>query len=140
MNKTRSQIESEVSEAIIRFEKEYMGRGPVETRTYLLEDMILVRLSNVLTKAELQLAKAADSVRGSDLIKEVRIQLLEKGRPLLEAVVEDVTGCKVVSLHTDISTVTGERVILFTLDREPTIRKDLGCGTLLSMAKRRESS
>lgn len=126
MNKTRSQIESEVSDAIIRFEKEYMGRGPVETRTYLLEDMILVRLSNVLTKAELQLAKAADSVRGRDLIKEVRIQLLEKGRPLLEAVVEDVTGCKVVSLHTDISTVTGERVILFTLDREPTIRKDSG--------------
>lgn len=122
MKKSKVQIESEVSEAIIRFEKEYMGRGPVETRTYLLEDMILVRLSNVLTKAEIQLVKASDSVRGRDLIKEVRIQLLEKGRPLLEAVVEDITGCKVKSLHTDISTVTGERVILFTLDREPSIQ------------------
>lgn len=122
MKKSKVQIESEVSEAIIRFEKEYMGRGPVETRTYLLEDMILVRLSNVLTKAEIQLVKASDSVRGRDLIKEVRIQLLEKGRPLLEAVVEDITGCKVKSLHTDISTVTGERVIIFTLDREPYIQ------------------
>jgi len=128
MNKTRSQTESEVSEAVIRFEKEYMGRGPVETRTYLLEDMILVRLSNVLTKAELQLAKASDSPRGRDLIKEVRIQLLEKGRPLLEAVVEDITGCKVVSLHTDISTVTGERVIIFTLDRVPQVRPDRASG------------
>jgi uncharacterized protein YbcI len=124
MNQTRSQIESDVSEAIIRFEKEYMGRGPVETRTYLLDDVILVRLNNVLTKAELQLAKATDTTRGRDLIKEVRIQLLEKGRPLLEAVIEDITGCKVVSLHTDISTITGERVILFTLDREPVLRND----------------
>jgi len=115
--KSKVQVESEVCEAIIRFEKEYMGRGPVETRAYMLEDLILVRLSNVLTKAEIQLVKGSASVRGRDLIKEIRIQLLENGRPLLEAVVEDITGCKVVSLHTDISTVTGERVILFTLDR-----------------------
>lgn len=121
MKKSKVQIESEVSEAIIRFEKEYMGRGPGETRTYVFDDMILVRLSNVLTKAEHQLVKGSDSVRGRDLIKEIRIQLLEKGRPLLEAVVEDITDCKVVSLHTDISTVTGERVILFTLDRALTI-------------------
>lgn len=121
MSKSKVQIESEISEAIIRFEKEYMGRGPVETRTYVLDDMILVRLSNVLTKAEHQLVKGSDSVRGRDLIKEIRIQLLEKGRPLLEAVVEDVTDCKVISLHTDISTVTGERVILFTLNRPLTI-------------------
>lgn len=118
MKKSRVQIESEVSDAIVRFEKEYMGRGPTETRTYVLSDLILVRLSNVLTKAELQLVKGSDSVRGRDLIKEIRVELLEKGRPLLEAVVEDITGCKVKSLHTDISTITGERVILFTLDRE----------------------
>lgn len=117
--KSKIQIESEISEAIIRFEKEYMGRGPVETRTYLLENMLLIRLSGVLTKAELQLANANDSGKGRGLIKEVRIQLLEKGRPLLEAVVEDVTGCKVISLHTDISSKTGERVILFSLDRTP---------------------
>lgn len=119
--RTRSQIESEISEAIIRFEKEYMGRGPVETKSYLLDDLILIRLNAVLTKAELQLAKSTESVRGRELIKEVRIQLLEKGRPLLEAVVEDVTGCKVVSMHTDISTVTGERVIIFTLNQVPVV-------------------
>ncbi len=119
--RTRTQIESEISEAIIRFEKEYMGRGPVETKSYLLDDLILIRLNAVLTKAELQLAKSTESVRGRELIKEVRIQLLEKGRPLLEAVVEDVTGCKVVSMHTDISTVTGERVIIFTLNQVPVV-------------------
>ncbi len=117
-NKTKGMLEAEISEAVIKFEKEYMGRGPLETKTYIINDMVLVRLKRVLTQAEHQLAMPGDVSNGRDLIKQVRIKLLEKGRPLLEAVVESITGCKVVSLHTDISTVTGERIILFTLDRE----------------------
>ncbi|MBM3888453.1 MAG: DUF2294 family protein, partial [Verrucomicrobia bacterium] len=38
-----------------------------------------------------------------------------RGRPLLEALVTDITGQKVRGLHTDISTVTGERIIVFSL-------------------------
>ncbi len=116
MGKKKGQIEAEISEAIIKFEKEYMGRGPLETKTFIINDMVLVRLKGVLTQAEHQLVNTGEENKGRDLIKQVRIALLEKGRPLLEAVVESITGCKVKSLHTDISTVTGERVILFTLD------------------------
>ena len=117
--KSTGMIEAEISEAIIRFEKEYMGRGPLETKTYIVDDMVLVRLKGVLTKAEYQLAGAADVANGRELIKQVRCTLLEKGRPLLEAVIEGITGVKVKSLHTDISTVTGERIILFTLNSAP---------------------
>lgn len=116
MAKTRGQVEAELCEAVIRFEREYMGRGPLEARAYLLEDMVLVRLKNTLTQAELRLAEAADRRDGRELIKRIRITLLEQGRPLLEAAVEGIVGVKVRSLHTDISTVTGERVILFTLE------------------------
>ena len=116
MNKTRGQIEAEISEAIIKFEKEYMGRGPLETKTYILDDLILVRLKGVMTQAEHQLATSEENPRGRELIKQVRIQLLEKGRPLLEAVIHSITGRKIIRLHTDISTITGERVIIFTLD------------------------
>jgi len=120
VNKTKGQIEAEISEAVIKFEKEFMGRGPLETKTYLLDDIVLVRLKGVLTKAEQQLAQTGDNVeRGRQLIKQVRIELLEKGRPLLEAIVQDVTHKKVKSLHTDISTITGERVIIFELDSPP---------------------
>ena len=91
-------------------EKKSFSEKPQTTRN---------RINGVLTKAELQLAQAGDSERGRDLIKEVRIQLLEKGRPLLEAVINDITGSHVVSMHTDISTITGERIILFTLDQPP---------------------
>ncbi|HIJ74422.1 MAG TPA: DUF2294 domain-containing protein [Candidatus Hydrogenedentes bacterium] len=117
MRKTKGQIEAEVSEAIIKFEKEYMGRGPLETKSYIIGDMLLVRLKGVLTQAEHQLAASGEGSKGRELIKQVRIELLERGRPLLEKAVLDITRQQVKSLHTDISTSTGERVILFTLEK-----------------------
>jgi len=122
--KTRGQIEAEISEAVIKFEKEFMGRGPLETKSYIIDDMVLVRLKNVLTQAELKLADMHEHKDGRELVKRVRIALLEQGRPLLEEAVEKILGIKVKSLHTDISTVTGERIILFTLGAAPGIYPD----------------
>jgi uncharacterized protein YbcI len=119
MEKTKGQIEAEITEAVVRFEKDYMGRGPEEAKTYLVDDMVLVRLKGVLSRAEHQLATMSDSPRGRELVKQVRCESLERGRAFLEAVVADAVGRKVVSLHTDISTATGERVIVFTLDGPP---------------------
>jgi len=115
MTKTKAQIEAEISDAITKFEKEYMGRGPLETQSFVIDNMIVVRLKGVLTQAELQLVKATNQERGRNLVKEVRIELLEKGRPLLAAVAESITGLEMVSLHTDISTRTGERLIVFSM-------------------------
>ena len=117
--RTKGQVEADISEAIIKFEKEYMGRGPAETKTHIIDDLVLVRLKGIMTQAEYQLARTDDNLKGRELIKQVRHELLEKGRPLLEAVMHDLTGRKTLSLHTDISTVTGERVIIFTLDAAP---------------------
>ena len=102
--RTKGQIETDVTNAIAKFEKQYMGRGPLDTRTYLVDDMVIVRLRGVLTPAEQQLADGDATTKGRELIKEVRRQLLESARPLLEVVVRDATGRDVVSLHTDIST------------------------------------
>lgn len=114
VNKTKGQIEAQIGEAIIKFEKEYMGRGPTETKTYIMKDMVFIRLKGVLTQAEEQLAKSAE---GAELIKRTRVQLLEGERVLLEKIISDITACQVKSLHTDISTKTGERIIIFTLDQ-----------------------
>lgn len=116
MAMSKGQIEAEISKAIVEFEKEYMGRGPDETKTYLLDDMVVVRLHRVLTLAEKQLARTDESAKGRTLVKQVRAELLEKARSLLDKVIMDITGRKVISLHTDISTVTGERIIVFTLE------------------------
>ena len=113
MRMTKGQMEAEISNALIQFEKDYMGRGPQETKAFIIEDMILVRLKGVLTPAEQQLAKNPE---GMNLIKKIRSNLLEQGRELLKEVIEKITGLKVISLHTDISTKTGERMIIFTLN------------------------
>lgn len=113
--KTKGEIESEICEALIKFEREYMGRGPEEARTYILDDLIIVRLRGVLTPAERQLVKSEVAGHGRSLIKQVRMELIEKARPLLEVLVQDITGQHVKSLHTDISTATGERIIVFSL-------------------------
>ncbi|MHB8481476.1 MAG: Na-translocating system protein MpsC family protein [Nitrospiria bacterium] len=113
MLKTKGQMEAGISNALIQFEKDYMGRGPQETKAFIIENMILVRLQGVLTPAEQQLAKNPE---GMNLIKKIRSNLMEQGRELLKEVIEKITGLKVISLHTDISTKTGERMIIFTLN------------------------
>ncbi len=117
--KSKRETEREISQAIIRFEKEFMGRGPLETKSYIIEDMVLVRLKNVLTPAELKLAESETRERGRYLIKQVRQELIERGRSLLDAVINDILKVDVISLHTDISSKTGERVIVFTLAERP---------------------
>lgn len=112
---TKRQLEDNICKAIIKFEKEFLGRGPEEVKTFILGDMILVRLKGILTPAEQHLA---GSQEGKMLVKQVRLQLIEKSRTMLEEIIHDITGCSVVSLHTDISTVTGERVFIFILDRQ----------------------
>jgi uncharacterized protein YbcI len=104
----------EISRALIHFEKEFMGRGPLETKTYILDDMILVRLKGVLTPAERKLSQSPTH-RSQYLLKQVRNELLSSGRPMLEAIVGDIAGAQIQSIHTDISTKTGERIIVFSL-------------------------
>lgn len=114
--KTRGQLEAEISAAIVKFEREHMGRGPEDVHTYIIDDIIVVRLNNVLTPAERKLSGCGREGQGRALIKQVRMELLENARPLLDAIVRDITGRETVSLHTDISTRTGERVIIFSLN------------------------
>ena len=120
-NSNRSAEEKEISKAIIRFEKEFMGRGPLNAGTYIIDDLVIVRLKNVLTPAELKLAQSDAQDRGRTLIKTVRQELIEQGRAMLDAAIKDILGIDVVSLHTDISAKTGERIIVFTLESAPKI-------------------
>jgi uncharacterized protein YbcI len=107
-------LESEISRALIHFEKEFMGRGPLETKTYLIDDMILVRLKGVLTPAEQKLADS-NNPRSTYLLKQVRNELLSNNRATLEDLIHRILNVPVQSIHTDISTKTGERLIVFTL-------------------------
>ncbi len=120
---TIGEIEAAMCKAIARFEQEFMGRGPKDIQAYLIGDLLLIRLHGVLTAAEQQLVRTLPTDRGRSLLKEVRTQLIETARPQLEAVVREVTKVATVSMHHDISTTTGEEVILFTLVSAPEVRE-----------------
>ena len=100
-----------------------MGRKPKDIHVHLIGDLVVVRLTGVLTEAEQQLAKVLPQEKGRDLLKQVRTHLIETARPLLEAMVQEITGVKVLSLHHDISTATGEKIMILTLAESPVPRR-----------------
>ena len=120
--KTQGEIESAISEGMSRFEQEYMGRGPKSIRVHVINDLVIVRLKSVLTAAEQHLVKTLAAEKGRDLLKQVRTHLIETARLTMEAMVQGITDVKVLSLHHDISTVTVEKVVLFTLVESPLFR------------------
>jgi uncharacterized protein YbcI len=112
INKTKGQIEAEISIALTNFEKKYIGRGPREARTFIIEDMILIRLKGVLTPAE---EKLASDIEGAQLFKQWRRKLIESSRLSLEKIVQDIVDMEIISLHTDISSQTGERIFVLIM-------------------------
>jgi len=120
--KTQGEIEAAICQGISRFEQEFMGRGPKSIHAHLINDLLVVRLQGVLTAAEQHLVRTLPPEKGRDLLKQVRTHLVETARPMLEAMVEQVTGSKILSLHHDVSTLTGEELVLFTLVSSPVVR------------------
>ena len=121
--KTQGEIEAAICQGVSRFQQDYMGRGPKDIHAYLLGDLLVVRLKGILTAAEQQLVKSFPAEKGRDLLKQVRTHLIETARPILEALILEVTGVKVISLHHDVSTSVGEEVVLFSLAEVPPFRE-----------------
>jgi uncharacterized protein YbcI len=120
--RSRGEIEAAVSLCMTRFEQEYMGRGPKAVQSFLIRDMILVRLIGVLTAAEQNLVKSLPADKGRDLLKQVRTHLIETARASMTQMIEEIVGIRVASLHHDISTTTGEEIVVFTLSDAPVLR------------------
>lgn len=112
---SKGEKEAAVRTAIIKFEQEFLGRGPDEVRVFIVRDMLVVRLKGVLTPAERQLAK---TVEGIDMVKRLRQNLIAQGRERLCEQVTDLIGAKITALFTDIDTVVGERIFVFTLESD----------------------
>lgn len=121
--RTLGEIEAAICDRMTRFELEFMGRGPKSIHAHILNDLLVVRLNGVLTAAEQRLAQSPTAETGRTLLKQVRSHLIETARPLMEVMVEQVAGVKIVSMYHDISTVSGEEFILFTLSKPPVYRE-----------------
>ncbi|MCG1022738.1 DUF2294 domain-containing protein [Sutcliffiella horikoshii] len=110
--KSKGLIESEISKALTQWEKDYLGRGSVSVKTDILRDMIIVNLKGILSPAELTICGTKE---GMISIKRTRSDLVESGIEELKEIIRQITGEETKSFYTDISTVTGERVMVFKL-------------------------
>jgi len=122
--KTQGEIEAAICQGMAHFEQEFMGRGPKDIRAHLIGDLLVVRLQGILTAAEQHLVKSLPADKGRELLKQVRTQLIETARGVMETMVQEITGVKVLSLHHDISTSTGEELVIFTLVTAPDCREN----------------
>jgi uncharacterized protein YbcI len=112
MSKSKGAIEAEISKALTQWEKNYLGVGSISVKTDILRDMIIVQLHRILTPAEYSLCKDKDGMLS---VKKNRNGLVESGIEQLKEIIFTNTGEEVASFHTDISTHTGERVMVFKL-------------------------
>ncbi len=128
--KSQGEIEAAVCDAVSRFQQEYMGRGPRHVHTHLIENKLFVHLEGVLTAAEQRLMESHDGGhgRGAELLRQFRSYLLVAGKATLDALVRNATGSQPVSVHHDISSTTGEEVLVFTLSAPPQCRGRPGGG------------
>ena len=117
----KAEMEVAIRNAIIKFEQDFMGRGPTDVRVFIVRDLVVVRLKGVLTPAERQLAKTLDGV---DMVKRIRQALIAQGRDRLVEQVSGITGAKVMALFMDIDAQIGEKVFVFTVehDLDPRVR------------------
>lgn len=116
---TQAECEAAICDGIVRFQDEYLGWRSQQIHAHLIKDLLVVRVRNALTLAEQQLGNSASPETGRDLIKATRKQLLEVARSMLESLIHEILGVKVSSMHHDLSTVTGEEMIIFSLVGEP---------------------
>jgi uncharacterized protein YbcI len=116
---TKGEIEAAIATAVKQFKKEFMGRGPRETRAYLLDDAILVRCKGVLTPAEEKVVQDSAGERARELMKQLRHEVVDVGRPLLEKEIERITKCRVKTILSDISFETAESVFVLAMDGIP---------------------
>lgn len=113
--RSKGEVETSIRHAVIKFEQEFMGRGPSDVRVLIARDVVLVRLKGVLTPAERQLAKSAEGV---EMVKRMRQNLIAQGRASLTSEVAAITGVSVSGVYTDIDVQLGERVLVFTMERD----------------------
>lgn len=112
MKISKGSYESEISKSITQWEKDYLGRGSVSAKTDILRDMIIVNLNGILTPAE---HTVCETKEGMLTIKKTRSELVESGIEELKDIILTITGEKVKSFHSDISSRTGERLMVFKL-------------------------
>lgn len=111
---TKGQIEDNVTKKAIKYYLDTLGVGPTSAKTYIVEDMIVIRMKGNLLPIE---KKLLQNVKGVELVKNLRRNLLETNINEIIEIIKNITGQNIISAHRDLSTRSGEIVYIFILDK-----------------------
>ncbi|MFZ5652122.1 MAG: DUF2294 domain-containing protein, partial [Bacillota bacterium] len=103
-----------ITDLVIRWGQNYLGQNFAEVKTDIIRDMIIVSVKGEIPPAESHLSREKE---GMYLVKKIRQQLIEYDRESFDNILFNLTGSRMISLHTDVSTKTGERIFVFKMDR-----------------------
>jgi uncharacterized protein YbcI len=111
---TKGQIEDTLTKKAIKYYFDTLGVGPTKAKTYIIEDMIIIRMIGNLLPVE---KKLLQNVKGVELVKNLRRNIHESTIDEIIEIIKTTTHQNVISAHRDVSTKSGEIIYLFTLDK-----------------------
>jgi uncharacterized protein YbcI len=111
--KARGQVEAEIAEAVVRLERELMGRGPTEAKASIIDDLVVVRLRGVLTPPE---RRIRSSEEGRRLIRAGRDQVRRSALAEIEQELSAITGSRIISQYWDLDIDREAMVEVFELE------------------------
>ncbi len=115
IQKSKGQIEDAIAKEATKYYTKTMGAGPRESHTYIVKDLIIVRMKAKLLPIE---EKLLEGSRGVELVKDIRKSLHELTVGGMGGLMKSITGHEIISSHSDISTKTGEIIQIYVLDTD----------------------
>ncbi len=101
-----------LSNAMVGLKKQYYGKGPSRARAYLMDEYVLVVMEGGLTRSEETLLAAGQA----DLVRNYRLAFQETVTQTTTQAVEELTGRKVLSYHSQYVFLPTRAFELFALD------------------------
>ncbi len=103
---------SRISTEIVHAQKQFFGKGPVQARSYFLDDMLFVVMHGGLTTAESTMLDFGER----DLVRQFRQVFENRMTERLTGIIEDLTGRKVLTYQSQIMFEPVRVIEMFVFD------------------------
>jgi uncharacterized protein YbcI len=103
---------AEVTNAIVRLHRQHYGKGPTRSKSYLLDDVLICVMQDVLTPVERTLAAAGDD----DRVRETRLAFADAMRDHFSAQIERIVGRRVLGFTSQVLVTQAVAIEMFVLE------------------------
>ena len=105
----------EISNAMVGLKKQFYGRGPTKSKTYINDNYVFCVMEGGLTKNEITLLQHGEE----QLVRHYRLRFQEAMGEITMKAVEEITGRRVIAYHSQITFDPEYALEFFVLDGPP---------------------